>query len=82
MPGAWFLGIQITPVLAFKIKGDKSGDYAIYGELQVEVGGKGSLKLKASAIYDTIETILNAKTYVTGSTPSWTSPELPRSFCR
>ena len=66
MPGAWFLGIQITPVLAFKIKGDKSGDYAIYGELQVEVGGKGSLKLKASAIYDTIETILNAKTYVTG----------------
>ncbi|MCB0239023.1 MAG: hypothetical protein KDH08_10330, partial [Anaerolineae bacterium] len=54
IPGAWFLGAQLSPVLAFKLKADKSGDYAVYAELQVELGGKATLKLKASAIFDTI----------------------------
>ncbi len=66
IPGAWFLGAQLSPVLAFKLKGDKSGDYAVYGELQVELGGKATLKLKASAIFDTIFALLAAKEYVIG----------------
>ena len=66
VPGAWFLGVQLSPVLAFKLKGDKSGDFAVYAELQVELGGKATVKLKASAIFDTIFALLGAKEYVVG----------------
>ncbi|MCB9142977.1 MAG: PQQ-binding-like beta-propeller repeat protein [Anaerolineales bacterium] len=66
IPGAWFLGAQLSPVLAFKLKADKSGDYAVYAELQVELGGKATLKLKASAIFDTIFALLEAKDFVIG----------------
>jgi len=66
VPGAWFLGVQLSPVLAFKLKGDKSGEFAVYAELQVELGGKATVKLKASAIFDTIFALLGAKEYVVG----------------
>ncbi|MEZ4768957.1 MAG: hypothetical protein R2844_11095 [Caldilineales bacterium] len=52
-------------MLAFKLKADKSGDYAVY----VAAGGagrQGDLKLKASAIFDTIFALLEAKDFVIG----------------
>lgn len=66
VPAIWWLGVEIGPVLAFKVEGDKFGDYAIYGQLLLEIGGKAELKLKASAILDTLASVLEASNYFTG----------------
>ncbi|WP_423223237.1 PQQ-binding-like beta-propeller repeat protein [Candidatus Amarolinea aalborgensis] len=66
IPGLWFLGAELAPVFAFKLEADKTpNELGIFGEFNLEVGGKFGLKLKASALLDLVISIANGYQYIT-----------------
>lgn len=66
VPGLWFLGAELAPVFAFKLEADKTPDeLGMYGEFNLEIGGKFGLKLKASAFLDLVYSIGNGYEYIT-----------------
>ncbi len=66
IPGLWFLGAELAPVFAFKLEADKTpNELGIFGEFNLEVGGKFGLKLKASALLDLVISVANGYQYIT-----------------
>lgn len=65
VPGLWFLGAELAPIFAFKLEADKTpNELGIFGEFNLEVGGKFGLKLKASALLDTVLSIASGYQYI------------------
>ncbi len=59
-PGVWFLGFRFAPILTFNVDAGPSGDYAVYGGMEGELGGQVVLVLDALSYFDAL---VNLKDY-------------------